>query len=401
MNMKIIIVIIAFLNVFTRSYTSGQNISIYPFSDSIQKQYRDCYLGSNRDICDEAVVELTSIGAYSSLLSTWNINNSNKLDYSTLKKIDKSEYKIMPAKKIILDSAQHKKVIMFNEAHHLTPHRLLTLELLSDLRKSGFTHLGVEGLGLGESDFLLAKRGYPTHNSGFYLKDPHFANMVRVALKLGYKVFRYDTITYGNVKLREYTQALNIANIIKQDTNARVIIHAGWGHIREDTAIQGGLMAYQFKKMTGIDPFTINQTRMNEQSSSFFENEIYKQFNEIKAPFVLLNKKKQHLYKDSLTDCILFHPRTYYKSNRPSWLYHCKTYISKKIPLEPQLTFPLLILVYDIQECEKSKDAVPVDILELRHPSKTAHLLFPYHGTYKIIVKEANKNKNIQIILKI
>jgi hypothetical protein len=404
--MKIIIVIITFLNVFTMAYTSGQNTGIYQFSDSIQKQYKDCYLGFNKDICDYAVWELTSIGAYSSVLSTWNINNSNKLNYSTLKPIDKSEYKIMPAKKIILDSAQHKKVIMLNEAHHVTPHRLLTLELLSDLRKTGFTHLGIEGL--SESDLLLVKRGYPIHRSGYYLKEPHFANMVRVALKLGYKVFGYDTYTDDNsVKLREYTQALNIANIIQQDTNARVIIHAGWGHIREDTAIEGGLMAYQFKKMTGIDPFTINQTRMNEQSSASFENEIYKQFNEIKAPVVLLNKKTQHLYTDSLTDCILFHPRTYYKSNRPSWLHQCKTYISKEIPLEPQLTFPLLILVYDMQECEKSKAAVPVeiavpvDIQELRHPSKTARLFFPYHGSFKIIFKEANKNKNIQIILKI
>jgi hypothetical protein len=397
--MKIFIIVLLKLSIM--SCALGQDTYFYNFSDSIQKQYKDCYSGLNNGFCDKAWLELMYIGAHSKVLSTWNITNSNKAEYSTFKKLDKSEFKIISAKKIILDSAKNKKVMMLNEAHHLTPHRIFTLDLLSDLKKLGFTHLGVEAIAISESNSLLNKRGYPTQQSGLYLKDPHFANMIRIAIKLGFKVFRYDTSSGGNAKFREYNQALNIANIIKQDTNARIVIHAGWGHIREDTALHGGLMAYQFKKITGIDPFTINQARMNEQSSPLFENVIYQQFEGIKSPSVLINKKNNNLYTDSLADCILFHPRTRYKSNRPSWLYNCEAYIKKKVTLESQLTFPLLILVYDIHEYEESKYVVPIDVVELLQPAKTIDLFFPYKGAYKIIFKEKNKKESVQTIIKI
>jgi hypothetical protein len=389
------------LNLFTMSYASGQDTYFYNFSDSIQKQYKDCYSGSNDGFCDKAWLELMYIGAYSKVLSTWNINNSSKAEYSTFKKLDKSEFKILSAKKVILDSAKNKKVIMLNEGHHLTPHRIFTLDLLLDLKKLGFTHLGVEAIAISESNAPLNKRGYPTQQSGLFLRDPHFANMIRVAIKLGFKVFRYDTSANNNIKFREYNQALNIANVIKQDANARIIVHAGWGHIREDTAFYGGLMAYQFKKITGIDPFTINQSRMNEQSSPLFENVIYQQFEGIKSPSVLFNKKKNNLYTDSLADCILFHPRTRYTSNRPSWLYDCKTYIKKQIPLEPSLTYPLLVLVYDSHECEESKYPVPIDAVELLQPAKSIDLFFPYKGNYRIIFKEKNKKESVQSVLEI
>jgi hypothetical protein len=377
----------------------GQNTDNYLFSDSIQKQYKACYSSSNRSMCDHACWDLSYIGAHAKVLSTWNINNSGKADNPNPEKLNKSEFKILSAKKIILDSAKSKKVIMLNEAHHLTPHRIFTLDLLLDLKKLGFTHLGVEAIGLHESNSLLTQRGYPTLMSGFYLKDPHFANMIRIAIKLGYKVFRYDTSSGGNIKFREYNQALNIANVIKQDTNARIIVHAGWGHIREDTASHGGVMAYQFKKMTGIDPFTINQASMNEESTPDFENDIYKQFAEIKSPSVLMNKKTNNLYTNIKYDCILFHPRTHYTSNRPSWLYDCEAYIKKKISLKSDLTYPLLVLVYDIRECEETKEPIPIDVVELLQPVKAVDLFFPYKGAYKIIFKEVNKKENVQTVL--
>lgn len=398
-NMKIFIIVLLKLSIM--SFALGQATDFYQFSDSIQKQYKACYSGSNNSICQKACWELAYIGAHTKVLSTWNINNSSKADNPTLKKLDKSEFKILSAKRNILDSAKNKKVIMLNEAHHLTPHRLFTLDLLLDLKKLGFTHLGVEAIGRNESNVLLNKRGYPILMSGEYLKDPHFANMIRIAIELGYKVFRYDTSSGGNIKFREYNQALNIANVIKQDTNARIIVHAGWGHIREDTALHGGLMAYQFKKITGIDPFTINQAMMNEESSPLFENEVYQQFEEIKSPSVLMDKKKKNLYTNSKYDCILFHPRTYYTSNRPSWLYDCKAYIKKEITLKSELTYPLLILVYDIRECGETKDAIPIDAVELLQPTQTIDLFFPYKGAYKIIFKEANKKGSVQTVLKI
>ncbi len=397
--MKIFIIVL--LALFITPSAFGQNTSYYLFSDSIQKQYKDCYLGGNRSRCDYACWHLSYIGAYAKVLSTWNIHNSSKVDDSTLEKLDTSEFTILSAKRYILDSLKNRKVIMLNEAHHLTPHRIFTLDLLLDLKKLGFTHLGIEAIGPNESNALLNKRGYPTLNTTRgYLRDPHFANMIRIAINLGYKVFRYDTSWGGSIKFREYNQALNIANVIKQDSNAKVIVHAGWGHIREDT-LHGGPMAYQFKKITGIDPFTINQASMNEESSPLFENTVYQQFEEIKTPSVLINKKTSHLYTNHKYDCILFHPRTYYTSSRPSWLYNCDAYIKKEIALKSELTYPLLVFVYDLHECEETKEAIPIDVVELLQPVKTVDLFFPYKGTYKIIFKETNNKESSQTLLKL
>lgn len=377
----------------------GQDTSHYWFSDSIQKHYKDCYSGLNKSRCDYACWNLSYIGANAKVLSTWNIHNSSKADSPTSEKLDKTAFDILSAKKVILDSAKNKKVIMLNEAHHLTAHRIFTLDLLLDLKKLGFTHLGLEALGYNETNALLNNRGYPTLKSGYYLKDPHFANMIRIAINLGYKVFRYDTSSGGSIKFREYNQALNIANVIQQDTNAKIIVHAGWGHIREDT-LHGGPMAYQFKKITGIDPFTINQAEMNEESTPIFENDTYKQFSEIKSPSVLINKKN-NLYTNTKYDCILFHPRTHYTSNRPSWLYDCNAYIKKQITLKSELTYPLLVFVYAIHECTETKEAVPIDVIELLQPAKTVDLFFPYEGAYKIIFKETNSKEHSETVLKI
>lgn len=105
--MKIFLIIA--LNLSTMSFAFGQDTSYYLFSDSIQKQYKECYLGSNNGICQRVCWELACIGAHAKALSTWNINNSSKADNPALEKLDKSEYKILSAKKVILDSAKNKK----------------------------------------------------------------------------------------------------------------------------------------------------------------------------------------------------------------------------------------------------------------------------------------------------
>jgi hypothetical protein len=95
--MKIFIIVLLKLCIISCAF--GQNTSYYWFSDSIQKQYKDCYLGLNRSRCDYACWELSYIGAHAKVLSTWNIHNSNKKENSTLEKLDKSEFKILSAKK--------------------------------------------------------------------------------------------------------------------------------------------------------------------------------------------------------------------------------------------------------------------------------------------------------------
>lgn len=67
--------------------------------------------------------------------------------------------------------------------------RLLTLELLEPLRDRGFTHLALEALWWGDP---INERGYPTDETGYYVNDVVFAELVRTALALGYELIPYE-----------------------------------------------------------------------------------------------------------------------------------------------------------------------------------------------------------------
>jgi len=161
--------------------------------------------------------------------------------------------------KVIL---QHK-VVMINEAHHIPTHRLLVANLLDTLYKQGFKYLAMEAF-VGDS--LFNKTGYVSADNGYYLREPNFANLVRKAYKLGFTVLGYDVMTAN----RDSAQAENIYNhTIKQDSTAKVIVLAGWGHIDKNS------MVGEFEKISGVDPLTIDQTfGYNNCKKSNFNNTV-------------------------------------------------------------------------------------------------------------------------------
>lgn len=164
----------------------------------------------------------------------------------------------------LVRSTCDKQVVMLNEAHWEPKGRYLCNLLLDTLYRCGFRYLAVEAL--GEEDTLNQQK-FPVQSSGFYTRDPIFGNMLRNALQLGYTVVSYDD---GSAD-RERMQAENIyRKTILKDSLAKVLVYAGHGHIRKDSASNSSrlMMAYYFQKMTGIVPFTINQTRFEGNENS-------------------------------------------------------------------------------------------------------------------------------------
>lgn len=148
----------------------------------------------------------------------------------------------------LLKIISQNRVVMFNEAHHVPTHRLLVSNLLDTLYNQGFSYLALEAF---NGDSLFYKTGYISGDNGYYLREPIFANLVREAYKLGFKVFGYDTMASE----RERMQAENIYNqTIKQDSTAKVVVLAGWGHIDKNA------MAGEFEKISRTAPLTIDQT---------------------------------------------------------------------------------------------------------------------------------------------
>jgi hypothetical protein len=157
-----------------------------------------------------------------------------------------------PAWDTILVQAQHRQLVMFNEEHTQPRGRWLVGSLLPALYQQGFRYLALEGLEAADSAGLR-QRGYPVAASGFYTNEPHFGNLIREARQLGFHLVAYDAI--GAERERDQARHLLAATLGPQ---ARVVVLAGHSHINENSATQS--MATWVRKLSGIDPLTIEQT---------------------------------------------------------------------------------------------------------------------------------------------
>jgi hypothetical protein len=140
------------------------------------------------------------------------------------------EFRCQPAVPVISTLAAGSRFVFVNEAHHVPQTRLLTFALLADLRAQGFTHFALEAL--KEPGAALAARGHPTRASGTYLQEPVFGELVREALRLGYRLVAYEQQGSGDMEAREATQARQLwERTLGTDPDARVLVHAGYAHV--------------------------------------------------------------------------------------------------------------------------------------------------------------------------
>jgi hypothetical protein len=228
------------------------------------------------------------------------------------------------AREYILNQARKAQIVIINEAHHNPVHRVFTASLLEELYRAGFRYLGAETL--NHRDSTLNKRKYPVLLSGYYIREPQYGNLVRVALRLGFQVFPYEATTmeeFSSGKSREIAQARNIQQVLQKDPKARILIHCGYDHVKE-APLQSSwekAMAGRVKEFTGIDPFTINQQSWTESSEPAREDPLYRMIS-VKQPSVFVNDKGEVFTATAragaLTDVQVAHPRTIYRYGRPA-----------------------------------------------------------------------------------
>lgn len=178
----------------------------------------------------------------------------------------------VPALDTLLAMADTARVIMVNERHHAASDRVLTLELLPALWAKGFRYFAAEAFA---PDSGLTTRGYALDDDG-YTSEPVFAEIVREARRLGFTLVAYeahgaqfdqpDSLTAQ--QRRDYWQAANLAAMTTgRDPRAKVLVHAGFAHVRERVSNGWYPMAAYFAARTGIDPVTVDQTVLTERST--------------------------------------------------------------------------------------------------------------------------------------
>jgi hypothetical protein len=175
-------------------------------------------------------------------------------------------WKAADAAEVVTGMAADRRIVLVNEAHHDAHTRQLTLALLPRLRSLGFNYFAAEAL--VNKDTELMKRGYPLTTSGTeYLREPSYGDIIRVALKLGFKVVSFD-VDDPALEEREAGQANNLyKKVFAKDPGARLFVHAGYAHIDKAKGRLGSTMpmAMQLRKLTGLEPLSIDQTQFREQ----------------------------------------------------------------------------------------------------------------------------------------
>jgi len=296
-----------------------------------------------------------------------------------------------------IDSISSKhRLIIINESHHTSQHRILTKEVLANLKKNGFNFLGVEAL--SPLDTNLMERGYPSvGKTGFYINEPVFGNLIREGIKEDYTIFPYDLrfeCDYNEKRpnycknLRELIQATAIAKILNNNPESKVIIHCGYDHLFEKTETDWIKMAEYLNIITGIDPFTVSQTKYIERGYPSLEKNEYAALTEkanMEVPFICFFMGEVWNPKgyDGLYDAQVFWPNITYQNERPQYLTSQKGFSRYYIPSN-RLKPNTIIQAFLKNELIKP---VPIDQVIIDEIEKIYALILP-KGEFTIIVKD-------------
>jgi hypothetical protein len=247
------------------------------------------------------------------------------VDYRQIAKSIQQLKKIknVDAKKFIAFIASNYKVIMLNEAYNKPVHRAFAYSLLDVLYNRGFRYLAMEMLN-PMPDQELTKLTYKT---GHLATEPVAGELIRQALELGFKLVAYEDpfAEKHSPTERDSIQASNIARILKQDPDAKILVYAGYGHIAEKSTSPDFIpMGMAFRRMTGVDPLTIDQTDMTEESNFSFGKAFYDAYVEkfplTSASIPMNNDEPVNVTGTTLYDLTVIHPKTTYYYSRPTWM---------------------------------------------------------------------------------
>jgi hypothetical protein len=143
------------------------------------------------------------------------------------------------------------RVVMMNEAHNgmqrCVRTREIGLRLLPAAHEAGVRHMAMEAL------------------YGPYLTQPEMQRLVQGAEDLGWRLIPYEVKSMMSTNEREEEQARNLATALAQlPQDAPLLVWCGNSHLcKEPGQIPDGQwlpMGHMFWQISGIEPFSIDQT---------------------------------------------------------------------------------------------------------------------------------------------
>lgn len=365
----------------------------YKFSEDIEAKMKKDTVPWKTQV---GATEYSISGNYKKALQTWDKMGAEVPSITAQDSYYFKEFKPQDAKEYILNRSKSEKLIIINEAHNNSRHRVFTTSLLKELYKNGYRFLGVEAL----ADTLINQRKFPVLKSGsMYIRESQYANLIKEALDIGFTLFNYE-YKGGKGKTgkdREREQSENIAKLMSQNPNAKFLIHCGYDHLNEGIpSIKEWekAMAARVHDLTGINPFTIDQIPGSEKGDLKF-NTPYIAMANSKKPVIMINVRGK-AYNGEIgserADCSIIYPVSTYTNGRADWLTLDGQRKAFHISTNSITEYPVLVLAYRNNEFEQ--DGIPADVTEIISKDQKVDLILD-KGDYQIIVK--NKDyKTIQ-----
>ncbi len=300
--------------------------AVFPRSDGgpadgsiLLHNYLESHAGGAADLYERATNE-SFVGDYMAAQSTYAELTSKRLKHTAPLTPD---FTAAPVK-VLAEAAKGKQVVALNEAHILAQTRTVTLQLLPLLREQGFNILALEGLDPTPDD--LTERGYPLETSGPYIREPVFGELIRTAIELGFKVVPYEASSAQGLtpEKREQAQFENLSKVILADPSARVVVHAGYGHIFKTGRIEGAptMMQRLLKHIPAASVLIIDQTDMVPGNAAVAD--VYASAMARAAgndPFVLRRTDATfYATEPDRFDITVVFPPTKLSAGRPTWL---------------------------------------------------------------------------------
>jgi hypothetical protein len=300
------------------------------------------------------------------------------------------------ARHYISFAAKNQRVVMINEAYSKPQHRAFTLTLLADLYRHGFRYLAMEML----DNFPNQVLSRVNMHTGYYVGEPVAGELVRGALALGYTLVPYeDTLAAVHTpNQRDSVQAANIYAILQKDSTAKILVHASYAHISKKRQADGHIpMALAFWQLSGINPLTIDQTDMTEESNFGYGRVIYQayvRFFPVSEPSIALSISKNtpvNVTDKDLYDLTVIHPPSIYEDGRPTWYNLDGT--RQKTYIKPTAPTAFLVQAYYQNEIDDNEgkpwQLVPADQTYILG-SRKAYMLYLKKGKYKVYFRDMN-----------
>lgn len=302
----------------------------------------------------------------------------------------------------IAKAAKGRRVVILNEAHHVSRCRAFAVQAARRLRREGFTHFAAETFSVNppSAPGAAVDLSVVTPTTGYYTRDPVFAALLREVRDgwsgaLAYEApFNQQLVgdPQAQIQDREEKEAAALADILARDPRMRLFVYCGYGHLAK--VPQGAIpwMAARLWQKTGIEPLCISQAYGAPAPDPRFS---WSGVEEVLAAFrpatsiVLKDRDGAPLAarraRPGSYDLAVYHPRAPDQGARPGWLAALPGRNRVRAPV-PEGTGMKLIQAVPSAEQTKSANAIAADQVLIEDGRPSVDLWLPA-GRYDLRVE--------------